>query len=968
MADNSVALGRSSGPDFFADDDPLAELARIAGFDERPGSRPYDAAPVRREPAFNLEDELLHELEQFDSPNLDPIADIPVAPLLPVAARTAPVAPPVERDPFADDEPAAPRSEPLFTARPAAPEIQAPVRPASSDLPGLSADRHPIPVAAAAPRGGFDMDLISELEGSLAAPAVSPAPKAGRPPARAYEPGFRMPIANFNLAQTRVEPGMTASAAAVASSVMPESPALAAQLSSAVQSLGPMVEPVAAPVQAPPVSADAWEGDFDLGAAMEAELSVDQPAQVAPVQPVAERRDPVAPSVPAAVEAAPAEAAFSAQQQPVYDVDHYSVSQRPAPMSAPVIAERSAVVSASQPAPPVVAVAPQPATLDAADDEFELALDDLELDFSDLMVDEPMATAPVSKPLAAPSVAVQQPAPFVASVSPAVPPFLAAARSVAPVAAATAPVVAAAVVEHQVVPDPFALDSDAFDPALLAEAEEMPEAVADLNVPEIPVHEPEQPVAPQHDYDLDLDAELASFLETALPAAAAASAPAAQPARAAAQPSVTENKSFNDGLDEFERALEEDFRRSLSTPLMRKTLDEQVETDDVYAAPRRSLGSWMMPLSVAGFVGIAGLSFYAWYASDGGRLGGDGAPVVIAADTDPVKVVPQNPGGKTVPNQDKAVYDRVASGALGDPKQAALISSDEQPVDVVQKTLVPESFSLEGEDEAQESVTQVADTQDPRLMPDQVEAAGKPGEQDQLAVMPRRVKTMIVRPDGTLVEQVSEVPAATAALRTEKMPAAPTLGEPTQTASTSQIATVSDHPATQLSDVNVAKTTALTDAAAPVATAGTTTPKGTPVPSARPSEQPVRVVAAVSEQGNLQTSTRPTAPTPVAPAAAAPATVQTASIQPQKAASSAAGGYYIQIASLPSEADAQKSYRNLSSKFSGVIGGRGVDIARADVAGKGTFYRVRIPAGSKDEAAVMCEKYRSAGGTCLIAR
>jgi hypothetical protein len=290
----------------------------------------------------------------------------------------------------------------------------------------------------------------------------------------------------------------------------------------------------------------------------------------------------------------------------------------------------------------------------------------------------------------------------------------------------------------------------------------------------------------------------------------------------------------------------------------------------------------------------------------------------------------------------------------------------------VQKTLVPESFSLEGEDEAGEGVTQVADTQDPRLMPDQVEASGKPGEHDQLAVMPRRVKTMIVRPDGTLVEQVTEVPAATAAtaaVRAEKIPAAPTLAEPTQTASTSQIATVSDHPATQLSDVNVAKTTALTGAAAPAVTAGTTTPKGTPVPSARPAEQPVRVVAAVSEQGNVQNGTRPTAQAPLAPAAAAPAAVQTASLQPQKpAASSAAGGYFIQIASLPSEADAQKSYRNLSSKFSGVIGGRGVDIARADVAGKGTFYRVRIPAGSKDEAAAMCEKYRSAGGTCLIAR
>ena len=76
----------------------------------------------------------------------------------------------------------------------------------------------------------------------------------------------------------------------------------------------------------------------------------------------------------------------------------------------------------------------------------------------------------------------------------------------------------------------------------------------------------------------------------------------------------------------------------------------------------------------------------------------------------------------------------------------------------------------------------------------------------------------------------------------------------------------------------------------------------------------------------------------------------------------------MQVASLPSEAEAQRSYQNLSAKFGSVIGGRGVDIKRADIAGKGTYYRVRIPAGDKNEAAALCERFRSAGGSCLIAR
>ena len=124
-----------------------------------------------------------------------------------------------------------------------------------------------------------------------------------------------------------------------------------------------------------------------------------------------------------------------------------------------------------------------------------------------------------------------------------------------------------------------------------------------------------------------------------------------------------------------------------------------------------------------------------------------------------------------------------------------------------------------------------------------------------------------------------------------------------------------------------------------------------PVPTMRPAQQPVDVVAAVSDRGNVQPTQEP--------AAAAPA---------EQVAAVAPGDYVIQIASLPSEADAQKSYQNLSAKFGSVIGGRGVDIKKAEIAGKGTFYRVRIPAGSKNDAVALCEKYRAAGGSCLVAK
>ncbi|MCJ9725203.1 SPOR domain-containing protein, partial [Agrobacterium sp. BETTINA12B] len=99
-------------------------------------------------------------------------------------------------------------------------------------------------------------------------------------------------------------------------------------------------------------------------------------------------------------------------------------------------------------------------------------------------------------------------------------------------------------------------------------------------------------------------------------------------------------------------------------------------------------------------------------------------------------------------------------------------------------------------------------------------------------------------------------------------------------------------------------------------------------------------------------------------ASASPAATQAAPV----ASASAGGAYGVQIASLPSEAEAQRSQANLKTKFASVIGGHPLEIRKADIAGKGTYYRVRVVAGSKDDAADLCVRLRAAGGTCLISK
>lgn len=972
MANNSVAYGRGGAQDVFADDDPLAELARIAGFDERSPLRPAQAQPARREPAFNLEDELLRELENYEDPRPEPA----------VEPQLAPVAAPVGRPLQANREPERFHAEPQITQAPAQTQSNVPVSDPFADAEFDALDRrdpmsqardgeqfgvapkrdhtayapverrepvssrYDAPVAAppaASEPSGLEMDLISELETSLLPVEPQPRPaKTTRPPARAYEPGFRMPLANFNPASVpRPEPNIVAPE--------PNEPAPS------------RVEPAAAMGAGGQSESSVWEEELARVAAFAMAPQVTARHASAGELPQVEafRNEDRA-----------AQARLSADLPPVSSIP-------PLPEFATVDQQRDG--SGRVHKEPAFAAEPQ--------DDFELALDEIEFDLSDLMEEEvgasvgaPSAPAPEYRATetrrAEPIERVQEPSAFAAAFEArpeprsipasvaAVPAFLTNSRSAAAMGvgapqqldagSAMQPSSAAPRSAPQPAMGEDLGDGEAFDPALLADTDEMPETVPDLNVPELPAHEPEQRPVQHSEFDIDLDAELASFLTQANAAPQSASVVqrgrSAQPATMAAEAKPAARPS--DGLDDFERALEEDFRRSLQTPFPARPMREDAAEDDaIYLAPRKRV-NWVLPASAAGFVAILGLSAYAFYASHGSKLTGDGAPVVIAADTQPVKVAPENPGGKIVPNQDKAVYDRVATGTLDAPKQPSLISSDEQPVDVVQKTL--ETLPMETDGEGLESTsTPVGQTEDARLLPQQT--ANAANAQDQLAVMPRKVKTMVVRPDGTLVEQIKEVPARpgiqapVSAVKTEKVPAAPALAEPTKTAA------VASEP-TKISDVNVAKTTPITGST-PVnpAPASATAKTQAPVPGARPADQPVKVVAAVNDQGAIRPTT--------SPATQVSAPVQSAS------QSGGAGGYYIQVASLPSEADAQKSYKNLSAKFGGLIAGRGVDIAKAEVAGKGTFYRVRIPAGnSKDEAAALCEKLRAAGGTCLIAR
>lgn len=949
MVQKQATYNRDLGSNAFADDDPLAELARIVGYDA-PASREPEPPVIETAAAFNLEDELLREFETYDAPA------VRQAVVSPVTQPVAPVQRYVEELPPVADEPVAYA------------DVEDDLAPADHGAEPYWSDE-PEAVSHAEPE--IVDDLASELEWAVAetsAPEV-PAPEM-RDTVQATPAGdamgygrFRLPIANFHSVSReapRVEPEMVAAPVAQVEPVAPVEPE--------IEAWGPTEEEFHS------------EATFDLPADFDlsAEPSLFESVEPRREEPAAARQEP---------------AFDNAVQEPGLDdfgfddlMDDLSAHDSRVAVPAPVLpavaapspapqawqpntgfsfadelAESEAVASPYRVAEPAeddaVSAGSRNADDDAdlfdpfADGEFELQLDDIDLNLNDFDVEDEVVPAVPVVPVA--PVAVQPP------------------RVVAPAPfAAQEPIVTMPASYEPVLP---------FDAAEISEQEDHPESISAVDVPEFPVVEAAGPVSFPQDYDIDIDSELATLFDTTpdtstsqrtAPAAVSVAAVAtATPTAAAASPA--------DDFDDFERALEEDFRRTLHEPQTfgaRRGGSIPLPQDDEPALlpeDRPRSRGWLLAASVAAIALLGAGGIYAWMSGTAGNVMTSDEPRVVLADKDPVKVVPEDKGGKSVPNQDKAVYDRVAGAAVEDPKQESLISSNEEPVDVVQKTLIPETLPLEGEDDAEFMPTPVGETEDPRLLPGQAAetADAQSGAADPVTITPRKVRTMIVKPDGTLVAQ--EVPvqepattpvadtapaqAETAALPQAELP-------PATPAANSAVVegTAAPAPAVQAPPVVQPTEPAAQPATPPAAQEpATATPAPSmPIPTARPAEQPVNVVGRVTEQGNVA----PAVQQPVERAAATPeATPPTATAVP-------AGGYVIQIASLPSQAEAQKSYQNLSSKFSGVIGGKGVDIKQAEIAGKGTFYRVRIPAGSKADAVALCERYRAAGGSCIVAR
>ncbi|PIT69318.1 SPOR domain-containing protein [Bartonella tribocorum] len=98
------------------------------------------------------------------------------------------------------------------------------------------------------------------------------------------------------------------------------------------------------------------------------------------------------------------------------------------------------------------------------------------------------------------------------------------------------------------------------------------------------------------------------------------------------------------------------------------------------------------------------------------------------------------------------------------------------------------------------------------------------------------------------------------------------------------------------------------------------------------------------------------------------AEVETHALSQNRIAQQNSEGYYVQLASQPTHELARDSLKKMKSKFGFLIGTRPLNIQPAFIAGKGTYYRVRIQTQDRNEAIILCETIKSSGGSCFITR
>jgi hypothetical protein len=114
--------------------------------------------------------------------------------------------------------------------------------------------------------------------------------------------------------------------------------------------------------------------------------------------------------------------------------------------------------------------------------------------------------------------------------------------------------------------------------------------------------------------------------------------------------------------------------------------DPGIAPGDRNIDPRRRRSLWSSIAVVAAIAAFGGVIWYAYHSGkDANR---SGIPPLVKAETGPVKVKPDNPGGQEIPFQDSTVYDHLDKNSQK-PVVEKLLPPPEEPIARPQPSAVP---------------------------------------------------------------------------------------------------------------------------------------------------------------------------------------------------------------------------------------------------------------------------------------
>lgn len=323
-------------------------------------------------------------------------------------------------------------------------------------------------------------------------------------------------------------------------------------------------------------------------------------------------------------------------------------------------------------------------------------------------------------------------------------------------------------------------------------------------------------------------------------------------------------------------------------------------------------------MAVAGTLLLAA-GFGLYWVLGMGRGGSDADAPVLTADATPVKAPAPVVAGSE--NTQGSVVFKEMDGVGADPNER-LVSRD---------------------DSSETSVADVART-----------VGADNGSDSELAN--RKVRTVTVRPDGTIVSG-DEAVAGNAALPVDR-PNVPTLpGADVQPSDL--LAAIPSNPGSDAISAAIGNSTPAANSGTALALAQPSDPANVdpsivpPVPMARPANR------SALAGGTARPAAGSTANAPVqllpnnAPAA------------PAQTVATNTSGAYVQLSSQRSESEAQASLRTTQNRLSGVLGGSQLAIRRVDLGARGVWYRVVLPTSSFQSATQTCANIKANGGDCV---